>query len=196
MHLLQCSIVVEHCEQIAFLRSVVYHVASRDYNSTADSFSGLICSGGILLLRGLIEKERKKLLSLKPHKNKRDCYYFCKEFDQDYDYQNGFYNIFDIYYEYEYPYEHKTSSMQKNQYRPDFFLGEGKYLEHFGINKEGKTAPQINSYNYNQGIIWKRSLHRQKGTTLIETYSWERQEGIILKNLEKSTKNILGQKTF
>ena len=95
-----------------------------------------------------------------------------------------------VYYEYEYPYEHKTSSMQKNQYRPDFFLGEGKYLEHFGINKEGKTAPQINSYNYNQGIIWKRSLHRQKGTTLIETYSWERQEGIILKNLEKKLNDI------
>ena len=95
-----------------------------------------------------------------------------------------------VYYEYEYPYEHKTSSMQKNQYRPDFFLGEGKYLEHFGINKEGKTAPQINSYNYNQSIIWKRSLHRQKGTTLIETYSWERQEGIILKNLEKKLNDI------
>ena len=95
-----------------------------------------------------------------------------------------------VYYEYEYPYEHKTSSMQKNQYRPDFFLGEGKYLEHFGINKEGKTAPQINSYNYNQGIIWKRSLHKQKGTTLIETYSWERQEGIILKNLEKKLNDI------
>ena len=95
-----------------------------------------------------------------------------------------------VYYEYEYPYEHKTSSMKKNQYRPDFFLGEGKYLEHFGINKEGKTAPQINSYNYNQSIIWKRSLHRQKGTTLIETYSWERQEGIILKNLEKKLNDI------
>ena len=62
-----------------------------------------------------------------------------------------------VYYEYEYPYEHKTSSMQRNQYRPDFFLGESKYLEHFGINKEGRTAPQINSHDYNQSILWKRN---------------------------------------
>ena len=95
-----------------------------------------------------------------------------------------------VYYEYEFPYEHKTSSMQRNQYRPDFFLGDSKYLEHFGINKEGRTAPQINSYEYNQSIIWKRNLHKQKRTTLIETYSWERQEGIILNNLEKKLKSI------
>ncbi len=95
-----------------------------------------------------------------------------------------------VYYEYEYPYEHKTSSMQRNQYRPDFFLGDSKYLEHFGINKEGRTAPQINSYEYNQSIVWKRNLHRQKRTILIETYSWERQEGIILKNLEKKLSDI------
>ena len=95
-----------------------------------------------------------------------------------------------VYYEYEYPYEHKTSSMQRNQYRPDFYFGDSKYLEHFGINKEGKTAPQINSYEYNQSIIWKRNLHRQKRTTLIETYSWERQEGVILNNLEKKLNGI------
>ena len=95
-----------------------------------------------------------------------------------------------VYYEYEYPYEHKTSSMQRNQYRPDFFLGESKYLEHFGINKEGRTAPQINSHDYNQSILWKRRLHKQKRTTLIETYSWERQEGVILKNLEKKLSEI------
>ena len=57
-----------------------------------------------------------------------------------------------VYYEYEYPYEHKTSSMKKNQYRPDFYLGDGKYLEHFGINRDGKTAPQINSYNYSSKL--------------------------------------------
>jgi DNA helicase IV len=95
-----------------------------------------------------------------------------------------------VYYEYEYPYEHKTANLQRNQYRPDFYLGNGKYLEHFGISKDGKTAPQINSQNYNASIIWKRSLHREHNTTLIETYSWERQEGSILKNLEKKLKDI------
>ena len=95
-----------------------------------------------------------------------------------------------VYYEYEFPYEHKTANLQRNQYRPDFYLGNGKYLEHFGISKDGKTAPQINSLNYNAGIVWKRSLHRKHNTTLIETYSWERQEGLILTNLEKKLKDI------
>ena len=95
-----------------------------------------------------------------------------------------------VYYEYEYPYEHKTASMQRNQYRPDFYLGDGKYLEHFGIGKNGKTAPQINSQSYNASIVWKRNLHKKHNTTLIETYSWERQEGTILQNLEKKLKDI------
>ena len=95
-----------------------------------------------------------------------------------------------VYYEYEYPYEHKTANMQRNQYRPDFYLGDGKYLEHFGIGKDGKTAPQINSQTYNASIVWKRSLHKQHNTTLIETYSWERQEGTILQNLEQKLKAI------
>ena len=90
-----------------------------------------------------------------------------------------------VYYEYEFPYEHDTSSRKRNQYRPDFYLGNGIYLEHFGINREGKTAPQINSQKYNAGIVWKRNIHNQKGTTLIQTYSWERQEGVLLTNLKK-----------
>ena len=80
--------------------------------------SELIQSELTLALFNLGIKERKKLLSLKPHKNKRDCYYFCKEFDQDYDYQNGFYNIFDIYYEYEYP---KTPRLKNYIVHCDYF---------------------------------------------------------------------------
>jgi len=97
-----------------------------------------------------------------------------------------------ISYEYERPYEVKTSSRLKNQYRPDFFIrfdeskeDKGIYLEHFGIGKNGKTAPQIDSVSYNQGIVWKRQQHKKNGTVLIESYSWERQEGTLLQNLEQ-----------
>lgn len=97
-----------------------------------------------------------------------------------------------ISYEYERPYEIQTASRLRNQYRPDFFIrfdeakeDKGIYLEHFGIGKDGKTAPQINSVTYNQGIVWKRNQHKKNGTTLIETYSWERQEGVLLDNLKK-----------
>jgi|TARA_Y100000294_G_scaffold47120_1_gene43953 DNA helicase-4 len=98
-----------------------------------------------------------------------------------------------IYYEYEFPYEHNTSSRKRGQYRPDFKLfgtskkqiENGFYLEHFGIDREGKTAPQISEEGYNRQITWKRNLHKRKNTILIETYSWERMEGVILKDLEK-----------
>ena len=98
-----------------------------------------------------------------------------------------------VYYEYEFPYEHDTASRKRGQYRPDFkLLGTSKkpiekgfYLEHYGIDREGKTAPQICEQDYNRKITWKRNLHKMKRTICIETYSWERMEGVILKNLEK-----------
>ena len=90
-----------------------------------------------------------------------------------------------VQYEYEYPYEHQTASSKRNQYRPDFYLKDyGIYLEHFGIDRKGKTAPGIDAKTYNEGIEWKRELHRTHHTTLVETYSWERMEGSILESLE------------
>jgi DNA helicase-4 len=97
-----------------------------------------------------------------------------------------------VSYEYERPYEHKTSSRLKNQYRPDFFIkfkdtddSKGIYLEHFGVNREGKTRDDINSELYKQGMQWKRQLHKKYRTTLIETYSWQRQEGVLIEKLKE-----------
>ena len=95
-------------------------------------------------------------------------------------------NLNGIEYEYEIPYEVKTSSRLRNQYRPDFFIKEkGIYLEHFGIGKKGETAPGIDNEEYHRGIKWKRETHQINNTILIETYSWERQEGKLLVKLEK-----------
>ena len=94
--------------------------------------------------------------------------------------------IHGINYEYEKPYEHKTSTRARRQYQPDFYLTDyGIYLEHFGIDRNGKTAPWMNQAEYNRGIKWKRELHRQHKTKLIETYSWERMEGVLSSNLKK-----------
>ena len=96
-----------------------------------------------------------------------------------------------IQYEYEYPYEHKTASMQRNQYRPDFYLSDyGIYLEHFGIDKKGRTRKDIDAKKYNEGIKWKREQHKKFGTLLVETYSWERMEGHILDTLASKLKTL------
>lgn len=91
-----------------------------------------------------------------------------------------------INYLYENPYEVKTVSKIHRQYKPDFYLPEyGIYIEHFGVDRRGKTAPFVIQSEYNDQMRWKRNLHATNHTTLIETYSYERQEGTLLSNLEE-----------
>jgi len=91
-----------------------------------------------------------------------------------------------IDYVYEDNYKVETASESRRQYKPDFFLPKyGIYIEHFGIDKNGKTAPFIDREIYLAEMSWKRRTHRESGTTLVETYSWERSEGILLQNLKE-----------
>lgn len=91
-----------------------------------------------------------------------------------------------IDYVYEGSYEHPTATPSRQQYKPDFYLPElGVYIEHFGIDRSGNTAPYINKRDYLDGIHWKRGIHQQFGTALIETYSYEREEGVLIKVLEE-----------
>ena len=91
-----------------------------------------------------------------------------------------------VEYKYEAPYEHDTATAAKRQYKPDFHLPEhGIYIEHFGINAEGKTAPFVNQEQYVQGMQWKRQLHVTHQTVLIETFSHEQADGKLLRNLAK-----------
>ena len=90
-----------------------------------------------------------------------------------------------IEYQYEtlYPYDEKGN--QRKQYRPDFYLPKYEiWLEHFGINKDGSTPPGFDNKEYTDGIEWKRTLHKKNKTTLLETYSWQNREGILLDELE------------
>ncbi len=89
-------------------------------------------------------------------------------------------------YEYEAPYKHDTATSEKRQYQPDFFLPDhGIYIEHFGLDAEGKTASSVDGNEYRRGMDWKRQVHAQHGTVLIETFSHERSEGKLIRNLTK-----------
>ena len=82
-----------------------------------------------------------------------------------------------IAYEYEKTYEKDTATMQFRQYKPDFYLPkQGIYIEYFGINRKGETAPYIDKDSYQQQMAWKRGLHKRHGTQLIEFYSYELSE--------------------
>lgn len=80
-------------------------------------------------------------------------------------------------FEYESKYPHATATREYRQYLPDFFLPDhGVYIEHFALDEQGNSPPHWSDYS--EGVDWKRRIHRQYGTTLIETYSWEHKRGV------------------
>lgn len=90
-----------------------------------------------------------------------------------------------INYEYEPFYKHDTATVEHRQYQPDFYLTDYDiYLEHFGIDRNKKTAPYVNNFQYLEGMKWKRETHSQHQTKLIETYTYYQQEGRLLHKLE------------
>jgi DNA helicase-4 len=99
----------------------------------------------------------------------------------------------------EYKYE-ESYPYYKGRYKPDFYLPEyNVYIEHFGIDRNG-NVPKFFSRKfgkspkatYNDSMKWKRNLHTKNRTKLIETYSYEKIEGNLLKGLKNklSTYNI------
>lgn len=91
-----------------------------------------------------------------------------------------------VAYEYEADYEHETRSPDHRQYQPDFYLPDcGVYLEHWGIDREGNTAPYVSRAKYHKGMDWKRRTHEKYGTRLIETFHYEYAEGCLLTGLRE-----------
>ena len=91
-----------------------------------------------------------------------------------------------VSYRYEADYQHPTADAEHRQYKPDFYLTDADlYIEHFGIARDGATAPYVDRAEYHAGIEWKRDLHRKHGTRLIETYSYQKGEGTLLTELER-----------
>jgi DNA helicase-4 len=97
-----------------------------------------------------------------------------------------------IAYEYEPTYEHELPDNDRRAYMPDFRLTEsGVYIEHFGVRKakgsvgEARlvTAPHVDRERYLEGMAWKRKVHRDNCTILIETFSYEQVEGRLTEAL-------------
>ncbi|GAA5165919.1 UvrD-helicase domain-containing protein [Ornithinimicrobium tianjinense] len=73
-----------------------------------------------------------------------------------------------VRYDYEHPYQHDTADAEHRQYHPDFYYPDiDVWHEHWGVDAHGK--PKADWTDYDQGMEWKRQLHRDRGTTLLET---------------------------
>ena len=89
-----------------------------------------------------------------------------------------------VEFRYEDPYETATATQQHRQYQPDFFLpGHDIYIEHFALDRNGRPPPGWRGYA--EGVEWKRTIHRQRGSTLVETHSWQYRQGVLLETLRR-----------
>ena len=85
---------------------------------------------------------------------------------------------------YEEPFKMRSATRRHRQYQPDFFLsGYGIYIEHFALDQQGH--PPHGWTGYAEGVEWKRRIHRQRGSILVETYSWQHRQGILLETLRQ-----------
>ena len=83
---------------------------------------------------------------------------------------------------YERPYEVCTQTREYRQYRPDFYLPDYDiYIEHHALDERGN--PPRGWKGYKERVEWHRRTHRKYRTKLIETYSWQHREGILLDKL-------------
>jgi len=104
-----------------------------------------------------------------------------------------------IRFRYEEKYEFQTEDSEHRQYKPDFSIyftdSDGNerriYLEHFAVNEQGRTPSWFSvsdAERYLAGMEWKRNLHAERGTILIETTSADFHNGDVFEKLEKQLK--------
>lgn len=106
-----------------------------------------------------------------------------------------------IDYRYEDPYEFDTATEKYSQYKPDFTIyqnGRRVYIEHFGVARDGSVPNFFAEYAetleeakklYWEKINWARKIHKNCGTSLVETFSYEMREGTLFHNLSERLVN-------
>ncbi len=105
----------------------------------------------------------------------------------NYLYQKG------INYQYERPYQTDTATSEYARYVPDFYLPDADlYLEYFGIDRKGQVpdyftakANKTATQSYQQGMAWKRKIHAENNTTMLELYAYDHLDGKLIQVLEE-----------
>lgn len=106
-----------------------------------------------------------------------------------------------IKFRYEEKYEYDTADADYRQYYPDFSIyidmpdGHVKriYLEHFAVNESGRCPAWFSSEDeqkYLDGITWKRNLHQEKHTVLLETSSAGFHRGDVFDHLSSELEKL------
>lgn len=100
-----------------------------------------------------------------------------------------------IDYEYEKQFAFPGGNPQYRRYLPDFTVrlpGTTVYIEYYGVDAEGRTAPGIDRVGYLKSREWKRRLHAQHGTKCIELTYAQLKAGALFPALSKELEALLG----
>lgn len=103
-----------------------------------------------------------------------------------------------IKYLYEPSYKIDTRDEKYGQYYPDFYLPEYDiYIEYFGVNRSLEVPEYFTDAHgmsaqeaYRESMRWKKELHKQNHTKLIECFSYEKAEDVLLKNLKDKLSDL------
>ncbi len=80
----------------------------------------------------------------------------------DYLFLNG------VTYEYERPYSYKVADAEHSQYRPDFYYPDvDVWHEHWALDRNGN--PPRAFHDYAASMAWKKAVHHEQGTALIQS---------------------------
>lgn len=92
-----------------------------------------------------------------------------------------------IDYQYEAPYKVDVKTIERRQYKPDFYLPEYDiYIEYYGIDDAGNTAPYIDKAQYHSEIDWKNTTHASNNTHCIALTYGQHKQGKLLSELEQA----------
>jgi len=106
-------------------------------------------------------------------------------------------------YEYESVYPMPIRGAKK-KYTPDFVIRQGEhvaFLEHYAVSESGFSyvLTDAERAKYANAIKDKRKLHRQMGTTLLETWSWYKDKRPLSEHLREVLENegfVLKERDF
>ena len=96
-----------------------------------------------------------------------------------------------------YEYEKEIDWIQNNnqQYHPDFYLPEYDiYIEHWGLDRENKVPEWFNGENPSKKYLkdkeWKLGQFKKYDKKLVQSWSYEKAEGILITNLMDNLKKV------
>ena len=96
-----------------------------------------------------------------------------------------------IDYEYAAAYQFDLKTVERRQYKPDFYLPEYElYIEYYNVDEAGNTAPYIDKNQYHASIAWKKATHQRYNTRCVTLTYAQHKQGALLSELQNALSDL------